>query len=339
MQLHLNPVTAVTHMDPYPYYRTLARQTALEWDPSLNLWIAAHPACVRAILAHPDCRVRPPHEPVPVTITGPAGNVFAALARMSDGAPHAARRAAVERVLATWTDDIVAHHAGKVAAMLLHDGVGTAAQLNAFTLAMPVCTVASLLGFADADLPRVAQWTGQFAAGLSPLSTASQVTAAHTATQALLAALGSMDIAHGATVVDTGTLQANLLGILSQTYDATAGLLGNCIVGLLRGAAPAGLVATTMHADPAIQNTRRYAAQDVAIGTATVGKGQGILLVLAAASADYGFGHGIHRCPGQTIARIIVEQAVAALQTVPPVAWRYRPSVNARVPEFIAEHA
>ncbi|MDQ2819323.1 MAG: cytochrome P450 [Pseudomonadota bacterium] len=342
MQSHLDPVTAVTHVNPYPYYQALARQTALEWNPSMNLWIAAHPACVRAILVHPDCRVRPPHEPVPATIAGPAGNVFGALARMSDGAPHAARRAAVDRVLATWTDDIVAYHAGKVAAMLLDDGVGTAAQLNAFTLAMPVCTVASLLGFADADLPRVAQWTGQFVAGLSPLSTASQVVAAHAATQALLAALVAVNtpnVAHGAAGIDAATLQANLLGILSQTYDATAGLLGNCIVGLLRGAAPAGLVATTMHADPAIQNTRRYAAQDVTIGTATVGRGQGILLVLAAARAEYGFGHGIHRCPGQAIARIIVEQAVARIGALPRVAWRYRPSVNARVPEFIGEQA
>lgn len=339
MHSHLNPVTAVTHVDPYPYYRTLARQTSLEWNPSINLWIAAHPACVRAILVHPDCRVRPPHEPVPATIAGPAGNVFGALARMSDGAPHAGRRDAVDRVLATWSDDIVADHAGKVAAMLLDDGIGTAAQLNAFMLAMPVCTVASLLGFAEADLPRVAQWTGQFVAGLSPLSKDSQVAAAHAATQALLAALGSLGMAHGAAGIDAATVQANLLGILSQTYDATAGLLGNCIVGLLRGAAPAGLVATTMHADPAIQNTRRYAAQDVTIGTVMVGRGQGILLVLAAASADDAFGHGIHRCPGQTIARIIVEQAVATIGALPRVAWRYWPSVNARVPEFFEEQA
>lgn len=339
MQAPLDPAAAVTHPDPYPYYQTLARQAAPEWNPRLNLWVVAHPALVRAVLVNPDCGVRPAQEPVPVAIAGPAGNVFGALARMSDGAAHAARRAAVECVLATWTDDIVACHASKVATMLLRDGIGTAAQLNAFTLAMPVCTVASLLGFAEADLPRVAQWTGQFVAGLSPLSGAPQVAAAHAATEALLASLGALRTAHGDGSIDTGTLQANLLGILSQTYEATAALLGNCIVARLLGASSTGLVATTMGADPAIHNTRRYAARDVAIGPVTVDAGQGILLVLAAESAEYGFGHGRHRCPGQVIARTIVEQAVNAIPTLPRVTWRYRPSVNARFPEFLEVQA
>jgi cytochrome P450 len=166
---------------------------------------------------------------------------------------------------------------------------------------------------------------------LPPLSTAPQVAAAHRATEALLAALPG---ARAAGPADA----ANLLGLLSQTCEATAGLLGNCIVGLLRGAAPAGLVTTTMELDPAIHNTRRFAAREVAIGPVTVGAGQGILLVLAAAGAEHGFGHDAHRCPGQAIARTIVEQALDALLTaeaLPRVTWRYRPSVNARIPVFM----
>ncbi len=329
-----DPVAAVTHPDPYPYYRALAQQPGLAWDPRLNLWIAAHPALVRAVMTHADCRVRPPHEPVPAAIAGPAGNVFGELARMNDGARHAARRAALMPVLATWTDALVARHARKVATMLLHDGIATADRLNAFTFAVPVCTVASLLGFTNADLQQIAQWTGQFVACLSPLSTAPQVAASHVAAAALLAALGALPVACGADPAAT----ANLLGLLSQTCEATAGLLGNCIVGLLRGAAPAGLVATTMQADPTIHNTRRFAARELTIGPVTVGAGQGILLVLAAAGAELGFGHGAHRCPGQAIARIVVEQALDALLTagaLPRVTWRYRPSVNARIPVFL----
>ena len=332
MELPLDPVAAVTHPDPYPWYRTLAQQASLAWDARLHLWIAAHPALVRAVMTHAGCRVRPPHEPVPAAIAGSAGNVFGELARMNDGARHAARRAALTPVLAQWTDAIVARHARRVATMLLRDGIATTEQLNAYTLAMPVCTVASLLGFADADLPAIAQWTGQFVACLSPLSTAPQVAVAHRATEALLAAL---PVARAAGPADA----ANLLGLLSQTYEATAGLLGNCIVGLLRGAAPAGLVATTMHLDPAIHNTRRFAARELTIGPVTVGAGQGILLVLAAAGAEQGFGHGAHRCPGRAMARLIVEQALAALVATGPLpraAWRYRPSVNVRVPVFMA---
>jgi len=336
MNVPADAIAAVAHPDPYPYYRTLTQHTALAWDARLRLWIAAHPALVRDVMMHPDCRVRPPHDPVPASIAGPAGDVFGALARMRDGAPHAARRTAIERVLATWTDDKVAYQARRVATMLLAGGIGTAAQLNAFVLAMPVCTTASLLGVADTDLRQVAGWTGQFAACLSPLATAPQVAAAHSATQALLAALHTLPVAQGAR--DGDMLRANLLGVLSQTYEATAGLLGNCIAALLRGAAPAELVTTTLHADPSIHNTRRFAARDAVIGSVTVPAGQGILLILAAAGAEHGFGHGSHRCPGHTIARIMVAQAVdvlATTQVLPRVAWRYQPSVNARIPVFM----
>ena len=329
----VDPIAAVMHPDPYPYYRMLAQHTGLTWDAGLHLWVAAHPVLVRHIMTHPDCRVRPPHEPVPTRLAGPAGDVFGALARMNDGEAHAARRSAVDHVLAAWTSDSVAHRARKVATMLAARGIGTAAQLNAFVLTMPVCTTASLLGCADADLPQVAQWTAGFAACLGPLATAPQIVTAHGAAQALLAALQAVPGAR-----HDAMLCANLLGLLSQTYEATAGLLGNCVAGLLRGAAPAGLVTATLHADPAIHNTRRFAAREIGIGTATVSAGQGILLVLAAAGAGHGFGHGRHRCPGQAIASSIVEQAVAVLaatQVLPRVAWRYRPSVNARIPDFM----
>lgn len=336
MQHPLDPVAAVTHPNPYPYYDTLAQQASLAWDAHLNLWIAAHPVLVRAVMTHADCHVRPLHEAVPAAIIGPAGNVFGELARMNDGARHAARRAALAPVLAPWTDVVVARHARRVATMLLRDGIGTAAQLNFFTQTVPVCTVASLLGCAEDDLPRIAQWTAAFVACLSPLSTAPQVAQAHSAAQALLGVLGALPTARGADPIDA----ANLLGLLSQTYEATAGLLGNCIVGLLRGAAPVNLVATTMRRDPAIHNTRRFAAREVTIGPLTVHAGQGILVVLAAAGMQHGFGHGPHCCPGKEIACIIAEYALETLLAagpLPRVAWRYRPSVNARIPVFMAE--
>ena len=53
-----------------------------------------------------------------------------------------------------------------------------------------------------------------------------------------------------------------------------------------------------------------------------------------------GYGHGAHACPGQALSQTI---AAAALEVLlrdgppAPVAWRYRPSVNARIPEFIEE--
>jgi cytochrome P450 len=337
----VDPVAAVTHPAPYAYYRRLAQQPVLTRDARLPLWIAAHPELIAAVMGHPDCLVRPVHEPVPAAITcgsGAAGAVFGELARMNDGERHAQRRAIVDAILASIDTGAAAQRARDVAALLLRDGVADAGRLNAFVLQAPVCTMASLLGFTDADLPRIALWTSQFVACLSPLSGAEQIAAAHTAAQSLLADLRSLP---GASAINDDARMANLLGLLSQTCEATAGLLGNCIVALLRGAAAAPLeqlVQATLRDDPPIHNTRRFAARDLGINGVTVRQGETILLILAAQAGEHGFGLGRHRCPGSRLAAIIAEQALTTLlarHTLPPVSWHYRPSVNARLPQFV----
>ncbi len=85
-----DPLEAVTHPDPYPYYRALAARQPFGFDERLGLWVAAGPAEVAAVLSHPDCRVRPPTQPVPPALAGTAaGELFGRLIRMSDGAAHA----------------------------------------------------------------------------------------------------------------------------------------------------------------------------------------------------------------------------------------------------------
>jgi cytochrome P450 len=60
-----------------------------------------------------------------------------------------------------------------------------------------------------------------------------------------------------------------------------------------------------------------------------------VILVLLAA-AGRGFGHGAHACPGQAMAEAIAAAAISSLPgPLPRMAWRYRPSVNARIPEFM----
>jgi cytochrome P450 len=232
--------------------------------------------------------------------------------------------------------------------------------------AVPVRTVASLLGFPDAQLPQVAAWMAEFVACLSPLSSPEQIAGSHRAAVALLDSfkamlrepgLASASASGGA---QPGSLLAqvlaeadaagwhnanailsNLVGVLSQTYEATAGLVGNSIVALMRDPAKAALpgarlVADVMRSDPPIQNTRRFAAQDVSIGGARIEAGQAILVLLAAAGK--GYGAGAHGCPGQALSQTIAAAAVDVLLrdgAPPPMAWRYRPSVNARIPEFI----
>src|SRR5213593_1263292 len=86
MERPRDPIAAVTHADPYPYYAELVAARPFHRDEALGLWIAASAAAVRAVLTSGLCRVRPAPEPVPRSLVGsPAADVFRLLVRMTDG--------------------------------------------------------------------------------------------------------------------------------------------------------------------------------------------------------------------------------------------------------------
>ncbi|TWI63547.1 cytochrome P450 [Pseudoduganella lurida] len=361
-------LAAVTHHDPYPYYAALAQAPALLRDEPSNLWVAAHPATVREVMAHPDCHVRPSNEPVPVALAGgPAGDLFGALVRMNDGAPHAQMKAALRQALAlVAAEEVMAHAKAIVALHAVHD----AATLNDFVFNVPVQTVASLLGCPPPQLPAIAWAAGRFVAGLARLASPAQVDAAHDGARVLVDAMRRLVEAAPARGLvaevrralppdgDSFALCANLAGLLTQTCEATAGLLGNCIVARLRGAGDgakdvatggavggitggangsaaegsAALVARVAECDPAIHNTRRFAARDVTIAGTMVRAGDAMLLILVAGQP---FGSGRHACPGARLAHSIVAAALPARAALPAVSWRYCPAPNARMPHFI----
>lgn len=364
-----DPVQAATHADPYPYYAALAARPGLAYDARLKLWVAADAATVRAVLTHPDCCVRPQAEPVPAAIAGAAaGHIFGALVRMNDGVRHHQPKLALQRALGRV--DLAQAHAR---AHVLGRQLWRADGLTDWMLAVPVSTVASLIGFDDAALAPLAAWMADFVACLSPLSSEEQIGRAHGAALALLDSFTALlrqgdarpdsllaQVRAEAAAVgwdDAQALLANLVGLLSQTYEATAGLLGNSVLALLRqpadarcaAADAAALVQLVSRRDPPVQNTRRFVARACTIGGVRLEAGQAILLLLAAASHDpageghaYGFGYGPHACPGHALACAIAAGALAALleQPLPPrLAWRYRPSVNARIPVFFAPQA
>ncbi len=372
-------IAAATHADPYPWYAMLREGPALVFDDALQLWIASRAYAVRDLLASPALRVRPAAEPVPRAIAGmPAGEVFGRLVRMNDGPAHARRKPALQRALAGI--DLQAAHANvlKVAARM------PTATLSDTCFALPVRGVAHLLGFADEELPRVSAWMADFVACLSPLSSTAQLEAASAAAMALMARFeqlaaakpagrGSLLAAVQAEATDDAPLAllANLVGLLSQTCEATAGLLGNAIVALAHepglrravGSHPGllhALVQEVARHDPPIQNTRRFAHESVVIDGIELAPGDAVLLVLGAANRDpalnpspasfelnrterrdLGFGNGVHACPGQALACTVAAAGLEALlaqgldtEALQRHGWRYRRSVNARIPVF-----
>jgi len=385
-----NAINAVTHSDPYPYYTTLLAGSPLAFDEQLRLWVASRAAVVAEVLSNPHCRVRPAAEPVPNAIVGStAGEIFGQLARMNDGETHERPKMALRRALDAVDLNAIQERAGEIAAALAatHDVHRTdAGALSSWTFELPTFVVADLIGCGAAELPQIAAWTANFVACLSPLSTPGHISLSNDAARALLHSFrvlmrtaptppGSLldRVKQEAAAVgwdNAHALVANLVGLLSQTYEATAGLIGNSIVALVTQpglqeamrAAPwrvASMVQEVGRFDPPVQNTRRFVAQSTSVAGVDLPAGEAILLVLAAANRDpaanvrpdeflvdrahrrtFGFGQGAHECPGQALACTIATAAIQELLrfSSPPEmgrwTWTYRPSVNGRIPLF-----
>ncbi|MGH7709002.1 MAG: cytochrome P450 [Vulcanimicrobiaceae bacterium] len=174
--------------------------------------------------------------------------------------------------------------------------------------------------------------------------------------------------------VDDADIIANALGFLSQGYDATAGLIGNTLVALannaseLRGSVGEDanllecVVAEVARYDAPVQNTRRFAAADTTVLGEKVQDGDAVVVVFAAANRDpwanpdpdrfdlnrkdrrtYTFGMGSHACPGARVATTIARTGVSRLlasgiNLQAFAAPRYRPSLNARIPDFASAY-
>lgn len=381
-----NAVDAATHADPYAWYAELRRNAPLFFDPTLKLWIASDATAVAAVFAHADCRVRPAHEPVPLGLVGgAAGEVFRQLVRMNDGTRHDEPKRVLERALGEV--DLV--RLGQRVAALARDDAPFRAPapqwanaLNETIFRLPLYAVADLLGFRPQDLPQLATWMRDFVACVSPLSTPVQLGAAHEAAAALLrrfeellansgksrnvgTSLVSRVQAHATQTgwADRQALLCNLIGLLSQTFDATAGLIGNAVVALatrpdLLAELPAHpqagrdtawlLVEEVCRLDAPIQNTRRFVARDMELAGRTLRAGDTVLLLLGSANRDtalnaraaefllqraqrkyFSFGRGSHACPGQQIALTIAASTLAIWLPAAPSRLSHRAHLQA----------
>ena len=359
-----NPVAAVTHHDPYPYYAELVVQRPIHRDEALGLWVAAGAAAVTAALTSELGRVRPPAEPVPRALVGSAaGEIFRQLVRMNDGTTHLRLKPGVSARLATFDPAKVAARAGASARQLV-DELGPE-RVSDFAFRLPVDVVASLLGVGPQALAPAAAWTSDFARCLAPTSTPEQVERGKAAAGELARLFGAL---LGRAELDA--VVANTIGYLSQAYEATAGLIGNTLVALgrhpeIRARIPAeagllrAVVREVVRHDAPVQNTRRFLAEDGVVAGEAMKGGDAVLVVLAAANRDpsvnpepdrfdpgrrerqaYTFGVGAHACPGEALATAIAEAGVHALlaRGVEPARLvervTYRSSVNTRIPLF-----
>ncbi|GJG94900.1 cytochrome P450 [Cupriavidus pauculus] len=381
-----DPIAAVVHRDPYPWYRDLAATRPFYFDATLKLWVTASAAAVAEVLDHPAARVRPASQPVPPALAGgAAGDLFGRLVRMTDGPAHAALKSIVLRRLAALDLGLARVRAHALATALPRMTDDDAHEANRWMFTLPVLAMADLLGLplerddAGHVATRVAGFVATFATAMSPLATPAEVQAGAAAAQwlgecvaacepsapdgSLLQAL-SRDAALAG--IDRTVLIANAVGLMIQACEATAGLVGNTLVSLGRSGRPPGdididaRVAQVARMDPPVQNTRRFMAADATLCGQPVRANDAVLVLLAGAAHDpagdpaadvapgnraWTFGAGRHGCPGDALARVLAACTVQALlgRGLQPARLadgvRYRPSVNARIPQFAAQPA
>jgi cytochrome P450 len=377
----LAPLEAASHADPYGYYATLVQERPFGRDERAGMWVAASAAAVEAVLLSPDLEVRPAHDRVPRSIDGaPAGAIFSRLARMNDGRFHEQVKPAVESALDAVDPSAVADLAGDLAAPLLEDGV---VDLRRLLFDVPVGALALALGVSKADVARTTAAVTAFAGCIPASATPTAIEAANAGAAQLLDGFGAIVSAQAADPVrrlvrgcpmaaaDPLVPVANAVGLLSQTIEATAGLIGNALVALARRpavaaaaaadqATAAAVVREVVRYDAPIQNTRRFASTSTVVAGAEVKPGDVVLVMLAAANRDpaansdpdafqvdrgsprtYTFGLGRHRCPGErfavAIAARIVHDLLRAEHDLASLAdVSYLSLVNARIPDLRA---
>ena len=365
---------AIVHADPAPYYAELAATRPFFFDAALGWWVAAGAEAVDAVLGSAACRVRPAEEPVPKAVAAtPTGAFFSRLVRQIDGPDHSTRKAKVMAALGGLDVSALAGQALRHARTALPDAASLDAALDADAhFRVPLATMAQTLLGDHADAPACQADIAAYLAALGPGASAGVVAQADAAVGRLQQRFAASPFAGGDDDNDADI--ANLAALLAQTYDACAGLLGNCIVALSRHAgltarlraqplAIEPFVREVLRRDAPVQNTRRFVAHDIALLGQPLRAGDKILVVLAAANVDgttnpdplrfdidraaprlWTFGGGAHRCPAEALATTIARETVRHLLSLPDVdRWlaglgevAYRPSPNARIPRFQA---
>jgi len=312
MMIPQDPITAVTHPDPYAYYADLVAHKPLYYDDRLKLWVASSAGAVTDVLTNNLCRVRPATEPVPEALLGsPAAEIFRHLVRMNDGERHDPSKQAVAAALASIDAVRVAQQGGKWAQFLLDESGSKfiPEDLTRFAFHLPVYVMGSLLGVPPDMLSQAALWMSDFTRCLAPASSPEQVERGKSAAGHLLkmfhALLAREDGLLGILAREmkrsgrgeTDVIVANGIGFLSQPYEVTAGLIGNTLLALASRLEIRNQVASdpnllrpviqeVLRYDSPVQNTRRFLAQDGLVAGKKMKAGDVILVILAAANRD-----------------------------------------------------
>jgi cytochrome P450 len=297
--------------DPYPAHATL-RDRGLHRRAD-GRWVVARAGDVTEVLTTPAAVVGFRHSGN--TPDSALATIQSNMARFSDGPAHDRRRAITCGLL-----DVLSPGALRAEARALTrerlDGMHDVDVMHLIARTVPVTVLAKALGITDLDTAVAA--ARQLCLALAPPH--SPAPGIHDANLP-----GTLRRLVAPVIGERGTDEqiANVVAVLFQAMDATAGLIGNAVVAAHRreptGSDIQALIATTNRDDPSVQLTTRVAAAPVRVAGHTIPAGDRIVVVLAAANHDTGtdftFGAGLRPCPGRTHALALATGVVEALIT------------------------
>ena len=335
--------------DPYPVYAAWRAAGTHRYGD--GRWIVARPDNVAAVLGDAGSLVGCPR-----TGDHRLDAARAVMARWSDGPDHGRRRAVAVDALATLDPADLGRRAEARSERLL---AATMGPFDVMPVArrVPVTVLARALGFADPDA--CARAAGTVASVLAPLR--AEPGPLDHAADALAELLAGAPVTTAAPPTqadqapDDIERRLNLVALLHQALDATAGLVASAVLLAQRTPGPhdaTALVRAAVVSDPPVQHTVRVAGAAQRVGSVTVAQGDRLVVLLAAAATDPSgtggieapaFGHGPHRCPGQAAAEALAAGVVAAVlrfgaRCEPGVPVVYERRANLRIPASLLLH-
>ncbi|MBQ1040660.1 cytochrome P450 [Micromonospora sp. C81] len=250
------------------------------FEPERGWWVTRH-VDVRAALTDPAFRV-------PAVESGPPGTLAwlrASVSRFSPPQQHAERRAVVVSALTELDPDELRHEAARLTVAVLDRAGDRLDVTRDVARPVPLRVLAGRLGLADpaAAGTAVAVVAAAYHPGVDPAL-------ARRADQAVATLLALAPPA-------TPEVRANLIGLLVQACDATAGLIGAAAHHLLPplGGLPGGvpgpaetgaMLAEVLRLDPPVRATRRVTTAGVRLGGRDLPAGSPVLLRFDAANRD-----------------------------------------------------
>lgn len=297
------------------------RRRGTRRDPD-GRWVVADPAAVATVLTSDAAVVAPPGPPV-----DPVDEVRATMARFSDGAAHARRRAIAVAALAGLAPERARDRADELTAAAL----AGRAEVDVGDLAarVPVRVLAEAMGW---EAGAIDEAVALLCARLAPRRDDPARPDPGTVLARFRDAVGTLD-----------ERTVNEVAVLFQARDATAALIAVAAPRVLDGTRRAVTVADVLAADraePVVHTTGRRTLADLPLGAVTIPAGSTVVVALAAATratddATWSFGAGRHACPGRELALAIAAGLLTALgrcgaRVGQPVAYDPRP--NLRLP-------